>query len=184
MPCSRRPPISAGHSRKPPPGTTTPRRMSRSPTRRPPPTRRRPRALPEAQGYKVVVKTLRYRHRPHLAALTDFGEHLIVLQVPVPFLPFGEIVPYAAKRAPGKGIRFLWLSEGLTFRTPREVLRFCYCHEWMHWYLRERLGKASAAETACDRFALLNYRRRVVRETDAEAALRGRGASVDCGLAS
>jgi hypothetical protein len=137
------------------------------------------RGLPEARGYRVIVKPLRYRNRPHLAALTDFGERLIVLQVPVPFLPFGEIVPYAAKRAPGKGIRFLWLSEGLTFRTPREVLRFCYCHEWMHWYLRERLGQASAAETACDRFALLNYQRRVVRESDAEAALRVRGTSVD-----
>ena len=41
----------------------------------------------------------------------------------------------------------------------------------MHWYLRERLGKKSAAETACDRFALRNYRRRVVTEDDAEAAL-------------
>jgi hypothetical protein len=51
------------------------------------------------------------------------------------------------------------------------VLRFLYLHEWMHWYLRERLGKKSAAETACDRFALRNYRRRVVTEDDAQAAL-------------
>src|SRR6185436_19314773 len=49
-------------------------------------------------------------------------------------------------------------TEGVTFRTPREVLRFLYCHEWMHWYLRERLGRKSAAETTCDRFALRNYR--------------------------
>jgi hypothetical protein len=42
----------------------------------------------------------------------------------------------------------------------------------MHWYLKERLGKRSSAETACDRFALWNYRRRVVREIDADAALR------------
>jgi hypothetical protein len=132
--------------------------------------------LPEAEGYRVLVKPLRYRRRPHLAALTDFVAREIVLQLPQPFLPFGEIVPYGAKRAPGKGIRFLWLSEGLTFRTPREVLRFCYCHEWMHWYLRERLGQRSGAETACDRFALLNYRRPVVRLADAESALRRRGA--------
>jgi hypothetical protein len=42
----------------------------------------------------------------------------------------------------------------------------------MHWYLKERLGKKSRAETACDRFALWNYRRRTVSEADAEQALR------------
>jgi hypothetical protein len=55
------------------------------------------------------------------------------------------------------------------------VLRFLYLHEWMHWYLRERLGKKSAAETTCDRFALQNYRRRVVTQQQAEAALRRDG---------
>ena len=80
-------------------------------------------------------------------------------------------VTTAAKRRPGKGLKFIWLTEGVTFRTPREVLRFLYCHEWMHWYLREELGKKSAAETACDRFALRNYRRRNVTIDDAEAAL-------------
>jgi hypothetical protein len=54
------------------------------------------------------------------------------------------------------------------------VLRFLYCHEWMHWYLRERLGRKAAAETACDRFALLNYRRSTVGTREAEAALRRR----------
>jgi hypothetical protein len=68
-------------------------------------------------------------------------------------------------------MKFIWLTEGVTFRTPREVLRFLYLHEWMHWYLKERLGKKSRAETACDRFALRNYRRRVVTEADAELAL-------------
>ena len=29
----------------------------------------------------------------------------------------------------------------------RDVVRFLYCHEWMHWYLKERLGRKSAAET-------------------------------------
>ena len=128
--------------------------------------------LPTADGYRVTVKPLRYRERPHLSAWTDFAEKTITLQVPEPFFPFGEVVPYGAKRRPGRRIRFIWLTEGVTFRTPREVLRFLYLHEWMHWYLRERLGKKSAAETTCDRFALQNYRRRVVTQLHAEAALR------------
>jgi hypothetical protein len=132
--------------------------------------------LPRAPAYLVVVKPLRYRERPHLSAWTSFEDHEIVLQVPEPFFPFGEVVPYAARRRPGKGIRFIWLTEGVTFSTRAQVLRFLYLHEWMHWYLRERLGKKSQAETACDRFALRNYRRRVVTQEDAVAALRRGGA--------
>jgi len=129
--------------------------------------------MPDAVGYRVVVKPLRYRTRPHLAARTEFDARRIVLQVPEPFLPFGEIVPYAARRVSGgRRMRFVWLTEGLTFRGPREVLRFLYCHEWMHWFLRERLGRKSAAETACDRFALWNYRKPWVTEDDARAALK------------
>jgi hypothetical protein len=128
--------------------------------------------LPSATGYRVKVIALRYRQRPHLSAWTDFDRREIVLQVPRPFFPFGEVVPYAAKRRAGKGMRFIWLTEGLTFTTERQVLRYLYCHEWMHWYLKERLGKKSHAETACDRFALRNYRRRAVTEDDADAALR------------
>jgi hypothetical protein len=129
------------------------------------------RGLPPADGYAIHVKPLRYRERPHLSAWTDFEERTITLQVPEPFFPFGEVVPYAAKRRPGKRMRFIWLTEGVTFRTPREVLRFLYCHEWMHWYLREELRKKSAAETACDRFALRNYRKREVTIEDATQAL-------------
>ncbi len=128
--------------------------------------------LPEARGYVVHVKPLRYRERPHLSAWTDFAARTITLQVPEPFFPFGEVVPYGAKRRPGPRLRFIWLTEGVTFRTRREVLRFLYCHEWMHWYLRERLGKKSSAETTCDRFALRNYRRRLVTTQDADASLR------------
>ena len=128
--------------------------------------------LPPSDGYELQVKPLRWRTRPHLAALTNFDDKLIQLQVPEPFYPFGEIVPYGARRLRGKGMRFVWLSDGVTFRRPREVLRFLYLHEWMHWYLKERLGKKSAAETACDRFALRNYRKDVVTVEDAEAALR------------
>lgn len=127
--------------------------------------------LPDARGYRIHVKPLRYREKPHLSAWTDFDARTITLQVPEPFFPFGEVVAYAAKRRPGKGIRFIWLTEGVTFHTPREVLRFLYLHEWMHWHLRETLGKRSAAETACDRFALRNFRRRTVDVADAEAAL-------------
>jgi hypothetical protein len=131
--------------------------------------------LPPADGYDVHVKYLRYREKPHLSAWTDFSEHTITIQVPEPFFPFGEVVPYAARRRPGRGrMRFIWLTEGITFHTPREVIRFLYCHEWMHWYLRERLGRKSSAETACDRFALRNYRRTLVTEDDAVAALRRR----------
>ena len=129
--------------------------------------------LPPAEGYGLHVKYLRYRERPHLSAWTDFDARAITIQVPEPFFPFGEVVPYAARRRPGRGkMRFIWLTEGITFHTPREVIRFLYCHEWMHWYLRERLGRRSSAETACDRFALRNYRRASVTEHDAQEALR------------
>ena len=141
----------------------------------PPAVRAAVEGLPPADGYALGVKYLRYRERPHLAAWTDFNARTITIQVPEPFLPFGEVVPYAARRRPGRGkMRFIWLTEGITFHTPREVIRFLYCHEWMHWYLRERLGRRSSAETACDRFALRNYRRTTVTERDAVAALRRR----------
>ena len=133
--------------------------------------------LPRADGYDLHVKYLRYREKPHLSAWTDFSDRSITLQVPEPFLPFGEVVPYGAMRRPGAGkgkLRFIWLTEGLTFREPREVLRFLYCHEWMHWYLRERLGRKAAAETTCDRFALRNYLKEMVTEMDAKEALSRR----------
>ena len=131
--------------------------------------------LPDARGFEVVVKPLRYRWRPHLAAMTDFDAGRIVLQLPEPFLPFGEVVAHGAKRRPGKAMRFIWLTEGVTFRTPREVLRFLYLHEWMHWYLHRHHGRGNSAETTCDRFALRNYRRRKVTTEHARAAIR-RGA--------
>ena len=131
--------------------------------------------LPEAEGFEVVVKPLRYREKPHLAAMTDFLERSITLQVPEPFYPFGEVVAYGAKRRPGRSIRFIWLTEGVTFHRPREVLRFLYLHEWMHWYLHVHHGRGNSAETTCDRFALANYRRRDVTVQDAAAALRRTG---------
>src|ERR1700704_7201987 len=124
--------------------------------------------------YDVVIKPLRYRWQPHLAALCAFEDRRIVLQVPVPFRPFKEPVIFAARRLRGPRMRFAWASETVSFRLRREVLRFLYCHEWMHWYLYEALGKRSAAETACDRFALRNFRRRDVTTADADLALRRR----------
>ena len=131
--------------------------------------------LPQAVGYSVHVTPLPYEEKPHLSAWTDFELRSITIEIPDPFLPFGEIVPYAAKRHPtydGDAMRFIWLTEGVTFEEPGEVVRFLYLHEWMHWYLKERLGKKSRAETACDRFALRNYRRRTVTIAHADAALR------------
>jgi hypothetical protein len=128
--------------------------------------------LPDARGFEIFVKPLRYREKPHLAAMTDFLERSITLQVPEPFYPFGEIVAYGAKRRPGRGLRFIWLTQGITFGTPREVLRFLYLHEWMHWYLHVHHGRGNSAETTCDRFALNNYRRRTVTIEDALVAMR------------
>jgi hypothetical protein len=130
--------------------------------------------LPRAGGYEVVVRPLRYRTRPHLAARCEFEERRIVLQVPVPFKPFKEPVVFAARRLRGPRMRFAWASETVAFRVRREVLRFLYCHEWMHWYLYEVLRKGSSAETACDRFALRNFRRPRVSTEDADEALSRR----------
>jgi hypothetical protein len=131
--------------------------------------------LPSPGDYEVVVKALRYRSHPSLSALCEFDVRRIVLRVPEPFRPFDEIVYHAARRKPEPGWAFEWVSETVPFRQPREVLRFLYCHEWMHWYLREMLGRRSGAETACDRFALRNFRRPQVVIADAAAALAYRG---------
>ena len=130
--------------------------------------------LPDAQGYEVTLKPLRYRSNPHLAAETDYDAKTIIIRLPEPFFPFGDTVAYGAKRIAAKGLRFVWLSEGVTFRTPRDVIRFLYCHEWMHWFLHERLGRKGSAETTCDRFALRNYLKKSVTLDDATAALRRR----------
>jgi hypothetical protein len=128
--------------------------------------------------YEVVVKPLRYRQSPHLAARCEFEERRIVLQVPVPWRSFKEPVIFAARRKKGAGMRFAWASETVLFRGRRDVLRFLYCHEWLHWYLHEVLRKGSSAETACDRFALLNFRKRYVTTDDADEALKRRRSKV------
>lgn len=129
--------------------------------------------LPSPGDYRIVVRPLRYRTKPSLSGLCEFDLGRIILRVPEPFKPFDERVYHSARRKPGPEMRFAWVSERVRFRTPRDVLRFLYCHEWLHWYLREKEGRRSGAETACDRFALRNFRRRQVTVEDAREALRG-----------
>ena len=129
--------------------------------------------LPAPGDYRVVIKPLRYRTRPHLSGLCEFDLGRIILRLPEPFRPFDELVYFSARRKRGAGMRFVWEAEKVRFRTRRDVLRFVYCHEWLHWYLREMQGLRSGAETACDRFALRNFRRRQVDVGDAIEALRG-----------
>lgn len=129
--------------------------------------------LPAPGGYRVVIKPLRYRTRPSLSGLCEFDLGRIIVRIPEPFRPFGELVYHAARRKRGGGMRFAWLADKVQFRTRRDVLRFVYLHEWLHWYLREVQGMRAGAETACDRFALRNFRRREVTVDDALEALRG-----------
>lgn len=129
--------------------------------------------LPSPGDYRVLIKPLRYRTRPNLSGLCEFDLGRIIVRVPEPFRAFDELVYVRARRKPGAAMKFAWMSEKVRFRTRRDVLRFVYLHEWLHWYLREMQGKRSGAETACDRFALRNFRRRLVTVDDALQAIRG-----------
>ncbi|HVO37520.1 MAG TPA: hypothetical protein VMV03_00695 [Spirochaetia bacterium] len=125
--------------------------------------------LPPAGNYRVEVKPLRYRTSPHLQALCDWEAKVLTLQIPEPFRPFTEPVPYKAQRIKsragyGNRFDFRWSYREVRFRTPEEVLRFLYCHEYYHYYLHDVLGRKGAAETACDRFALQNFRRHKKQE--------------------
>jgi hypothetical protein len=121
--------------------------------------------LPRARGYRLEVKPLRYRTGPHLQALCDYEARAITVQVPEPFRPFRQRIPYRARRIKSRAARgdpfaFRWFYRDILFRTKTEVIRFLYCHEYYHYYLREVLGRKGSAETACDRFALERFRRR------------------------
>jgi hypothetical protein len=64
-------------------------------------------------------------------------------------------VPYRARRLRRRRrLYFRWFWRVVWFYRPDELIRYLYLHEYYHWYLREVRGKRSAAETACDRFAL------------------------------
>ncbi len=121
--------------------------------------------LPRAAGYRVEVKPLRYRTRPHLQGLCDYETRTITVQVPEPFRPLRQRIPYRAQRiktraARGDPFAFRWFSRDVLFRTKTDVIRFLYCHEYYHYYLHNVLGRKGSAETACDRFALERFRRR------------------------
>jgi hypothetical protein len=134
--------------------------------------------LPRAHGYDLLVKPLRYRTGPHLQALCDYANKTITVQVPEPFKPFRDRVPYRAQRLKGRAARgnpfaFRWFYRHVLFRTKTEVIRFLYCHEYYHYYLHDVLGRKGAAETACDRFALTHFRH-WGRYRPPERDLRGR----------
>ena len=116
--------------------------------------------LPPPTGYGVSARPLRYRTAPHTAAFCWYEDRLIELQVPEPFRAWEEKVYYRARRMPGRRLVFQWFARRIRFRTRRDVLRFLYCHEFYHWYLREVRGRKASAETACDRFALAHFRAR------------------------
>jgi hypothetical protein len=129
--------------------------------------------LPSPGDYRVVIRPLRYRTRPSLSGLCEFDLGRIIVRIPEPFKPFTELVYVNARRKPGKVMKFAWMSERVRFRTRRDVMRFVYLHEWLHWYLREMRGRRAGAETACDRFALRNFQRRQVTVADALEAVQG-----------
>ncbi|MBA2372174.1 MAG: hypothetical protein H0V71_11090 [Chloroflexi bacterium] len=106
------------------------------------------RGLPVATGYRLSVKPLRYRTRPHLQAFTYWDQLEILIQVPEPFRPFQELVDLGSRGAPL-----------VAFRTRRDVIRFLYLHEFCHWWLYLLHGWGTSAEVACDRYAVANYRR-------------------------
>jgi hypothetical protein len=138
-------------------------------------------------GYRLQVTPLRYRTGPHLQGVCDYDAKTITVQVPEPFRSFGQRIAYRAQRirarAAGEApFRFRWFHRHVRFRTRTDVIRFLYCHEYYHWYLREVLGRKGAAETACDRFALARFRRRGPerdREGGAGAAVTGRSRAQD-----
>ena len=129
--------------------------------------------LPLPGAYRIAIRPLHYRTRPSLSGLCEFDVGRIVVRVPEPFRAFDELVYFRARRKRGEGMRFAWVAEKAPFRTRRDVIRFIYLHEWLHWYMREVLHRRAGAETACDRFALRNFRRRQVTVEDAIEALRG-----------
>jgi len=121
--------------------------------------------LPRPAGYRLEVKPLRYRTGPHLQGFCDYEAKVITVQVPEPFRPFRQRIPYRAHRiktgqSRGTSFRFRWFYRTVLFRTKTDVIRFLYCHEYYHAYLHDVLGRKGAAETACDRFALAWFRRR------------------------
>ena len=106
------------------------------------------RGLPMATGYRVTVKPLRYRTRPHLVAFTFWESAEMLIQVPEPFRAFRELVDLGTRGFPL-----------VPFRTRREVIRFLYLHEFCHWWLYLTHGWGTSAEILCDTYAFDNFRK-------------------------
>jgi hypothetical protein len=123
------------------------------------------RGLPMATGYRLTVKPLRYRTRPHLQAFTFWDRPEMVLQVPEPFVPFAEIVDLGSYGRPL-----------VQLRTRRDVIRFLYLHEFCHYWLFLVHGWGTAAEVQCDRYAYVNYRKRGIV---LPPRIRARGERID-----
>jgi hypothetical protein len=77
--------------------------------------------LPAPGDYKVLVKPLRYRKRPHLSALCEFDVRRIVLRVPEPFRSFDELVYHSARRKPEPGMP-LHLTDALNCHQRKNLL--------------------------------------------------------------
>lgn len=133
--------------------------------------------LPVAHGYTVVVRPRHYRKGPSLEGEIDYTRRIITIYVPEPFHPFVTSVYHRAKRIPGRRLKFRWLPRRVTIRSRREVIRFLYLHEYLHWYLWEVERRKAAAEAACERFALENFRKR--SPVDRPVGLRVRSAPRD-----
>src|SRR3979490_1936432 len=54
--------------------------------------------LPSPGDYRIVIKPLRYRKRPHLSGLWEFDVGRIIVRIPEPFRPFDELVYFNARR--------------------------------------------------------------------------------------
>ena len=81
--------------------------------------------LPPASGYRLELKPLRYRREPHLQALCDWSSKVITVQVPEPFRPFRDRVPYRAQRIKGRAgygnlFAFRWFYRDVLFRNKTE----------------------------------------------------------------
>src|SRR5438876_4870625 len=89
--------------------------------------------LPSPGDYRVVIKPLRYRTRPHLAGLCEVDVGRSIVSVSEPFQPFAELVYVNARRKPGAVMKFAWLFDKRRFRSLAHLLRFVHHNEWLQW---------------------------------------------------
>src|SRR5213592_1999286 len=109
--------------------------------------------LPRAKEYRLTVKPLRYRTSPHLQAECDYESKTITVQVPEPFRPFRQRIPYRAKRIKsrrqrGNAFAFRRFYRNILLPTKSDLIRFLYCHEYTHYSLYEILHK-KGSERGC-----------------------------------